>query len=300
MSIVQRLRSHGLYLLSPTWEKTGLPGGAVVKNLPTRAGEARELGSIPGLGRSLGVGNGNPLQYSCLENPTDRGVWWATVHGVARSQTQISIHTTDQLRKDKASQMKRMFRRFDCCFFPNRPLGKESACNARDPSLIPGSGKQRGYPLQYSWAFLLARASNESSCNVGDMGSIPGLGRFPGERKVYPLQSSALENSMDCIAHGFAKSQTRLSDFHFRGGGGSGLHQEKHACGHADGRPTYRHYSCCLRSHNSHFAKVYVFQSWINSFLYSVFGAKDPKLPWQIVWSLASSQLHPCSEALRC
>ena len=157
MSIVQRLRSHVLYLLSPTWEKTGLPGGAVVKNLPTRAGEARELGSIPGLGRSLGVGNGNPLQYSCLENPTDRGVWWATVHGVARSQTQISIHTTDQLRKDKASQMKRMFRRFDCCFFPNRPLGKESACNARDPSLIPGSGKQRGYPLQYSWAFLLAQ-----------------------------------------------------------------------------------------------------------------------------------------------
>ena len=44
-------------------------------------------GSIPGLGRSPGEGNGNPLQYSCLENPMDRGAWWATVHGVAKSQT---------------------------------------------------------------------------------------------------------------------------------------------------------------------------------------------------------------------
>ena len=48
---------------------------------------------IPGLGRSPGGGNGNPLQYSCLENPTDRGVWWATVHGVTRSRIQLSMHT---------------------------------------------------------------------------------------------------------------------------------------------------------------------------------------------------------------
>ena len=48
-----------------------------------------ETGSIPGLGRSPG-GNGNPLQYSCLENPMDRGAWWATVHGVTKSQTQLS------------------------------------------------------------------------------------------------------------------------------------------------------------------------------------------------------------------
>ena len=45
---------------------------------------------MPGLGRSLGEGNGNPLQYSCLENPTDKGAWWTTVHGVAKSQTQLS------------------------------------------------------------------------------------------------------------------------------------------------------------------------------------------------------------------
>ena len=55
----------------------------------------------------------------------------------------------------------------------------------------------------------------ESACNVGDLGLIPGLGRSPGEGKGYPLQYSGLENSMDCIVHGVAKSQTRLSDFHF-------------------------------------------------------------------------------------
>ena len=53
-----------------------------------------DLGSIPGLGRSPGEENGNPLQYSCLENPMVRGAWWTTVHGVAKSQTQLSNYTT--------------------------------------------------------------------------------------------------------------------------------------------------------------------------------------------------------------
>ena len=57
----------------------GLTGGSVVKNLPANVGD---LGSTPGLGGTPGKGNGNPLQYSCLENFRDRGVWWATVHGV--------------------------------------------------------------------------------------------------------------------------------------------------------------------------------------------------------------------------
>ena len=55
----------------------GFPGGAEVKNLPATAGEARDAGSILGLGRPPGEGNGNPLQYSCLENSLDRGAWWA-------------------------------------------------------------------------------------------------------------------------------------------------------------------------------------------------------------------------------
>ena len=59
----------------------------VVKSLPANAGDIGDMGSIPGLGNSPGGGNGNPLQCSCLENPMDRGAWWATVHGVAKSQT---------------------------------------------------------------------------------------------------------------------------------------------------------------------------------------------------------------------
>ena len=59
-------------------------------------------------------------------------------------------------------------------------------------------------------------ASIKSAHNVGDLGSIPGLGRSPGEGKGYLLQSSGLENSMDCIVHGVAKCQARLSDFHFQ------------------------------------------------------------------------------------
>ena len=59
----------------------------MVKNLPANAGDMRNLGSVPGLGRSPGGGHGNPLQYSCLENPMDRRAWLATVHRVTQSQT---------------------------------------------------------------------------------------------------------------------------------------------------------------------------------------------------------------------
>ena len=57
----------------------------MVKNLPVNAGDIRDTGSIPALGRYPGGGHGDPLQYSCLENPMDRGAWWATVHRVAES-----------------------------------------------------------------------------------------------------------------------------------------------------------------------------------------------------------------------
>ena len=68
----------------------GFPGGLAVKNLPANAGDA---GSIPGSERSPGEGNDYPLWYSCLQNSMDRGVWWATVHGVTRSQTYLSDNT---------------------------------------------------------------------------------------------------------------------------------------------------------------------------------------------------------------
>ena len=65
----------------------GLPSGTSGKELACNAGDIRDAGSIPGSGRSPVEGKGNPLQYSCLENPTDRGAWSAMVHGVAQSQT---------------------------------------------------------------------------------------------------------------------------------------------------------------------------------------------------------------------
>ena len=68
----------------------GLPSGAR-KNPPTNAGDAGDVGSIPGSGRSLEVGSGNPLQYPCLENSMGRGAWQATVHGVPKGRTQWSV-----------------------------------------------------------------------------------------------------------------------------------------------------------------------------------------------------------------
>ena len=61
----------------------------VVKNLPANARDVRDTGSIPGSGRFSGGGNGNPLQYSCLEDPLDRGAWRTTVHGVAKKRIQL-------------------------------------------------------------------------------------------------------------------------------------------------------------------------------------------------------------------
>ena len=67
-----------------------LTGDAAVKNLHADAEGTGDSGSVPWWGRSLGVGNGNPLQYSCLDDPMDREAWQATVHGVAKSQTRLS------------------------------------------------------------------------------------------------------------------------------------------------------------------------------------------------------------------
>ena len=123
----------------------GFPCGSTGKEPTCNAGD---LGSIPGLGRSTGEGKGYPFPYFDLENSMDY-----IVHGVAKSWTQLS----------------------DChifLVFPDSSVGKESACNVGDPSLIPGSG------------------------------------RSPREGKGYPLQYSGLENSMDYIVHEVAKSWT--------------------------------------------------------------------------------------------
>ena len=65
-------------------------GGSMVKYLPANAGATEDVGLIPGSGRSSGVENGNPFQYSCLASPMDKGAWQATAYGVAKSQTRLS------------------------------------------------------------------------------------------------------------------------------------------------------------------------------------------------------------------
>ena len=86
--------------------------------------------------------------------------------------------------------------------FPDSSVGKESACNAGDPGLIPGSGRSPGEgirpPTPVFLGFPCGSAGKESACSAGDLGSIPGLGRSLGEGKGYPLQYSGLENSLDC------------------------------------------------------------------------------------------------------
>ena len=76
-----------------------------VKNPPTSAGDSRNAGSTPGWGRSPGGGHGNPLQYSCLKHPMDRGAWRATVHGVTKSQTPKSQTPKSQTGSLKSNTM---------------------------------------------------------------------------------------------------------------------------------------------------------------------------------------------------
>ena len=84
----------------------------VIKGPPANAGDIRDMGSIQGWGGSLGGGHGSPLQYSCLENPMDRGAWWAIVHRVAKNQTQLkrlSMHTRTHAKTPELRIMR--------CFF---------------------------------------------------------------------------------------------------------------------------------------------------------------------------------------
>ena len=125
----------------------GFPGGSEVKAPACNLGD---LGSIPGLGRFPGKGNGNPVQYSCLENPMDRGAWWATVHGVTKSWTRLSDFTFTFRRKYThiwASLVAQLIK--------NPPAIQEIPVQFlgwKDPL-----EKGIGYPHRYSWASLVAQ-----------------------------------------------------------------------------------------------------------------------------------------------
>ena len=95
--------------------------------------------------------------------------------------------------------------------FSDSSIGKESACNAGDPSLIPGLGRSTGegrLPTPVFLGFPGGSAGKEAAYNEEDLGPIPGLGRSPGEGKSNPFQYSGLENSTDSIVHGVTKSRT--------------------------------------------------------------------------------------------
>ena len=143
----------------PSTSFTGFPGGSEVKGPAWNVGDP---GSIPGSGRYPGEGNGTPLQYSCLENPMDWGAWWATVHGVAKSQTRLSNFTSSFTSSGLVS--------------------------------LP-------FPFIFSFhfpsLFTIIFPFIVSVYNAGDLGSILGLGRSPGEGNGNPLQYYCLENPMD-------------------------------------------------------------------------------------------------------
>ena len=128
----------------------------LVKNPPANAGDIRDTGSIPGLGRSPGGGNSTRLQYPCLENPMDRGAWRATVHEVAKRWTWLSIWATHT------------------CFFWASLMAqmvKNQPAMQVDQSSMPGSGRSlgegNGCQLQCSWNFLynFHKCSKSSVCS---------------------------------------------------------------------------------------------------------------------------------------
>ena len=103
--------------------------------------------------------------------------------------------------------------------FPDSSVGKKICLQCRRPQFNSWVGKIRWRRDRLTspvfLGFPCGSAGKESVCNVGDLGLVPGLGRSPGKGKGYPLQYFGLENTTDCIVHGLAKSQTRLSDFPF-------------------------------------------------------------------------------------
>ena len=186
----------------------------MVKNPPANAGDIRDVGSVLGLGRSAGEKHGNPLQYSCLESPMDRGTWWATVHGVAKSPLQLKQLSTHAHHRRT---------------YHGRVLGKPVINNTL-PLTLPAPQRsqrlQRQVPsekarhsssrvLQHSPFHLVASAQAEPAvprtlfpswvpggamvrhppANARDAGSIPESERSSGGGKSKPFQYCCLENS---------------------------------------------------------------------------------------------------------
>ena len=103
LDILEDLSAQSRFVFVTLWlsrsDSRGFTGALVVKNQPADAGDTGDMGSIPGSGRSPGGGNGNPLQYSCLENLMDRGAWWTPVTEVTNSRTWLRMLAHVQIRR---------------------------------------------------------------------------------------------------------------------------------------------------------------------------------------------------------
>ena len=161
----------------------------LVQNPTANAGDARDVDSIIGSGRSPGVGNGNPLQYSCLENPMDRGSSWYTVCGIAKSWTQLS----DWAPGIYVCHAKINIQKWVEFHYTNNKTSEKNSC-------------VRGFPVG-----TVVKNLPDSAGEARNEGLIPGSGRSPGVGNGNPLQYSFLEKSIDrgswwAIVHGVAKS----------------------------------------------------------------------------------------------
>ena len=171
----------------------GFPGSTAVKNPPVNAGGTGDPGSIPGSGRYPGEGNGDPLQYSCLGNTMDRGAWRATIHGVTKE-----LDTTKHAGICQLLAITVLWG-YTASFHVRVPRGPHNSYQNWPPS------------------FPCSSVGKEFACSAGDPGLIPGLGRSPGEGNGNPLLYPCLENLMDreawwAAVHGVAKSWARLSN----------------------------------------------------------------------------------------
>ena len=172
----------------------GFPGGSDSKKSAWNAGDR---GSIPGLGRPPGEGNGNPLQYSCLENSMDRGAWWTTVYGVAKIRTWLTERIA---RKTIQAQ-------FGYHMSLPQNFSFQNPLDVKKPGKKLWTMKEANVSLGFSGG----SAVKNPPVSAGDLGSVPGSGRSPSEGKGSPLQCSCPGNPRDrgawqAMVHGVAKS----------------------------------------------------------------------------------------------
>ena len=136
----------------------------MVKNLPANAGDIGPVGSIPGLGRSHGGGCGNPLQCSCLENPMDRGAWWATVHGVAKNQTWLEQRSMHAQTSPSDGGGGRHFWGICFCFFQVKLCRTHRAADG--PSQAPRSGNPYSRSSSCGQPHMVRTHSTLHRCNL--------------------------------------------------------------------------------------------------------------------------------------